>query len=149
MFLLEDAAHAHGASFDGRPAGTFGVAAGFSFYPTKVITSGEGGMILTDDERVRDEAGIFRDQGKAGFFGGEHVRMGAAWRMSELHAAVGLVHLRRLDEFIAVRRRVAARYDAALPRAPSSIDAAGPAPRVRARLLQVRRVARARHRPST
>jgi dTDP-4-amino-4,6-dideoxygalactose transaminase len=114
IFLLEDAAHAHGASFNGRPAGTFGVAAGFSFYPTKVVTSGEGGMILTDDERVRDEARIYRDQGKAGFVGGAHVRMGAAWRMSELHAAVGLVHLRRLDEFIAVRRRVAARYDAAL-----------------------------------
>jgi dTDP-4-amino-4,6-dideoxygalactose transaminase len=114
VFLLEDAAHAHGASFDARPAGTFGVAAGFSFYPTKVVTSGEGGMILTDDEHVRDEARIYRDQGKAGFFGGAHVRLGAAWRMSELHAAVGLVHLRRLDEFIDVRRRVAARYDHAL-----------------------------------
>jgi dTDP-4-amino-4,6-dideoxygalactose transaminase len=114
VFLLEDAAHAHGASYRGRPAGTFGVAAGFSFYPTKVITSGEGGMILTDEKGVRDEARIYRDQGKAGFEGGAHVRMGAAWRMSELHAAVGLVHLRRLDEFIGVRRRVAARYDAAL-----------------------------------
>ena len=114
VFVLEDAAHAHGASFDGRPAGTFGVAAGFSFYPTKVVTSGEGGMILTDDERVRDEARIYRDQGKAGFVGGAHVRLGSAWRMSELHAAVGLVHLRHLDEFIGVRRRVAARYDEAL-----------------------------------
>jgi dTDP-4-amino-4,6-dideoxygalactose transaminase len=114
LFLLEDAAHAHGAGYRGRPAGTFGVAAGFSFYPTKVMTTGEGGMILTNDESVRDEARIFRDQGKAGFVGGAHVRMGAAWRMSELHAAVGRVHLRRLDEFIGVRRRVAARYDAAL-----------------------------------
>jgi dTDP-4-amino-4,6-dideoxygalactose transaminase len=114
LFLLEDAAHAHGAGYRGRPAGTFGVAAGFSFYPTKVMTTGEGGMILTNDESVRDEARIFRDQGKAGFVGGAHVRMGAAWRMSELNAAVGRVHLRRLDDFIGVRRRVAARYDAAL-----------------------------------
>jgi dTDP-4-amino-4,6-dideoxygalactose transaminase len=114
LFLLEDAAHAHGAGLNGRPAGTFGVAAGFSFYPTKVITSGEGGMVLTADERLRDEARIYRDQGKAAFVGGAHVRLGAAWRMSELHAAVGLVHLRRLDEFVATRRRVAARYDAAL-----------------------------------
>lgn len=111
LFLLEDAAHAHGATFDGHAAGTFGALGCFSFYPTKVITSGEGGMIVTHDEEVRDEARIYRDQGKADFVGGAHVRLGSAWRMSELHAAVGLVHLRRLDDFIAVRRRVAARYD--------------------------------------
>jgi len=111
LFLLEDAAHAHGAAFGGQPAGSFGHAAAFSFYPTKVITTGEGGMLLTDDERVRDEARLHRDQGKAGFVGGEHVRLGAAWRMSELHASVGLVHLRRLDEFVARRRQVAATYD--------------------------------------
>ncbi|MBM3671548.1 MAG: DegT/DnrJ/EryC1/StrS family aminotransferase [Actinobacteria bacterium] len=114
IFLLEDAAHAHGAAYRNRSAGTFGAMGCFSFYPTKVITSGEGGMIVTDDESVADEARIYRDQGKAGFFGGAHVRLGAAWRMSELHAAVGLVHTRRLDQFLAVRRRVAARYDAAL-----------------------------------
>ena len=112
--LIEDAAHAHGASFDGRAAGTFGRAAAFSFYPTKVMTSGEGGMITTGDDYMRDEAVIYRDQGKAGFLGGEHVRMGYAWRMSEIHAAVGLVHLARLDEAIATRRRIAARYNDAL-----------------------------------
>src|SRR5207237_1846759 len=112
--LVEDAAHAHGAGFDGRPAGSFGTAAAFSFYPTKVMTSGEGGMIVTDDDRLDEEARVYRDQGKSGFLGGEHVRMGYAWRMSELHAAVGIVQLGRLDEFIAVRRRVAALYDEAL-----------------------------------
>ena len=112
--LIEDAAHAHGSAFAGRPAGSFGRAAAFSFYPTKVITSGEGGMILTADEAVRDEALIYRDQGKAGFLGGDHVRLGYAWRMSELHAAAGIVHLRRLDEFIAARQRIAALYDAGL-----------------------------------
>ncbi len=114
IVLVEDAAHAHGASFEGRAAGSFGRAAAFSFYPTKVMTSGEGGMITTADDRLRDEAVIYRDQGKAGFLGGDHVRMGYAWRMSELHAAVGLVHLSHLDEAIATRRRVAARYDEAL-----------------------------------
>ncbi len=114
IFLFEDAAHAHGASYGGRTAGTFGVAGAFSFYPTKVITSGEGGMIVTDDERIRDDAVIYRDQGKAGFLGGDHVRLGYAWRMSELHAAVGVVQLRRLDEFIDNRRTVAAQYDTAL-----------------------------------
>jgi len=127
LFLLEDAAHAHGAGYRGRSAGTFGVAAGFSFYPTKVMTTGEGGVILTNDEGVRDEARVFRDQGKAGFVGGAHVRLGAAWRMSELHASVGLVHLRRLDEFIDVRRGVAAQYDAAL-RDVESITPVAPAP---------------------
>jgi perosamine synthetase len=108
--LVEDAAHAHGSTHAGVHAGSYGVAGTFSFYPTKVITSGEGGMIVTADERIRDEALAYRDQGKAGFLGNLHVRQGYAWRMSELHAAVGLVHLRRLDEFLAVRERVAARY---------------------------------------
>jgi dTDP-4-amino-4,6-dideoxygalactose transaminase len=114
IFLVEDAAHAHGAAYRGRPAGSFGRAAALSFYPTKVITSGEGGAILTDDEHVRDEARIYRDQGKAGFFGGEHVRMGAAWRMSEVHAAIGVTQIARLEEFLARRRWAAARYDEAL-----------------------------------
>jgi dTDP-4-amino-4,6-dideoxygalactose transaminase len=118
VLLIEDAAHAHGASYRGRPAGSFGAAAAFSFYPTKVMTSGEGGMIVTGDDRIRDEALIYRDQGKAGFLGGDHVRMGSAWRMSELHAAVGLVHLGRLDEAIATRQAAAARYDKALAGLP-------------------------------
>lgn len=114
LFLVEDAAHAHGSSLDGRPPSSFGVASAFSFYPTKVMTTGEGGMIVTADERIRDEAVIYRDQGKAGFLGGDHVRLGYAWRMSELHAAVGIVQLHRLDEFIKIRREVADHYDEAL-----------------------------------
>jgi perosamine synthetase len=114
LFLVEDAAHAHGSRLDGRPAGSFGVASAFSFYPTKVMTTGEGGMIVTADDRIRDDAVIYRDQGKAGFLGGDHVRLGYAWRMSELHAAVGIVQLRRLDEFIKIRREIADQYDDAL-----------------------------------
>jgi dTDP-4-amino-4,6-dideoxygalactose transaminase len=108
--LIEDAAHAHGSTLDGRPAGTWSAAAAFSFYPTKVVAGAEGGMLLTRDERLRDEARLYRDQGKASFLAGGHVRLGAAWRLSEVQAAVILVHLQRLDEFIAVRRGVAARY---------------------------------------
>jgi perosamine synthetase len=114
IILVEDAAHAHGSAYRGQPAGTFGAAGTFSFYPTKVITAGEGGLIVTTDERLRDEALIYRDQGKAAFLGGQHVRMGYAWRMSEVQAAIALVHLRRLDEFIAARNTVARRYDEAL-----------------------------------
>jgi len=112
--LVEDAAHAHGSTFDGRFAGSFGTAAAFSFYPTKVVTSGEGGMVLTSSEELAQEARIYRDQGKGAFSANHHVRLGSAWRMSELHAATGLVHLRRMEEFIARRRAVAAAYDKAL-----------------------------------
>ncbi len=114
VWLLEDAAHAHGSALGGRMAGTFGVAGAFSFYPTKVMTAGEGGMIVTNDERLRDEALIYRDQGKASFTQNAHTRLGSNWRMSELHAAVALSQLARLDEFIAHRQRIARIYDAAL-----------------------------------
>jgi perosamine synthetase len=114
VVVIEDAAHAVGSSDDGHPAGTFSRAAIFSFYPTKILTSGEGGMIVTDDAALAGEARVYRDQGKASFLGGGHVRMGAAWRMSEVHAAIGLVHLDHLDDAIAVRRAVASRYDEAL-----------------------------------
>ena len=118
IVLVEDAAHAHGSTLDSRPAGSFGVAGTFSFYPTKVITSGEGGMIVTTDERLRDKALALRDQGKASFGANLHTHLGYAWRMSEVHAAIGLVHLRRLPEFLAVRTGVAARYDEALRDSP-------------------------------
>ncbi|MBV6699061.1 DegT/DnrJ/EryC1/StrS aminotransferase family protein [Kitasatospora aureofaciens] len=112
--LVEDAAHAHGSSIGGRAAGSFGLAGAFSFYPTKVTTSGEGGMILTESPELRDEARIYRDQGKGSFTTNHHVLPGYSWRMSELNAAVGAVHLRRIKEFIETRRAVARRYDAAL-----------------------------------
>jgi dTDP-4-amino-4,6-dideoxygalactose transaminase len=112
--LVEDAAHAHGSAFDGRWAGQFGIAAGFSFYPTKVIAGGEGGIIVTDDDNIAEEARIYRDQGKGSFHANFHTRMGANWRMSEPHAAIVLSQLQRLDEFIDRRQALAARYDAAL-----------------------------------
>jgi dTDP-4-amino-4,6-dideoxygalactose transaminase len=112
--LIEDAAHAHGSTLDGRFAGSFGVSGTFSFYPTKVVTSGEGGMLVTSSEHVAQEAKIYRDQGKGAVTANHHVRQGSAWRMSELHAVTGLVHLRRLEEFITRRREVAAAYDKAL-----------------------------------
>jgi perosamine synthetase len=111
LWLVEDAAHAHGSSHAGVSAGAFGVAAAFSFYPTKVMTSAEGGMITTDDGRLAEEARGYRDQGKASFLQNSHTRMGYNWRMSEPHAIIGLRHLQRLDAMIADRRRTAALYD--------------------------------------
>jgi len=118
IWLFEDAAHAHGSAHNGRMAGTFGVAASFSFYPTKVMAGGEGGMIVTDDDRIADEARIYRDQGKAGFFTNFHTRLGANWRMSEPHAVIALAQFNRLDQFIAHRQRIANIYNAGLASLP-------------------------------
>ncbi len=112
--LIEDAAHAHGSTLNGKPAGSFGLAAAFSFYPTKVITSGEGGMISTSDDRINEEARIYRDQGKAGFTSNFHTRLGNNWRLSEPHAIIGRYQLKRLPEFIAARQRIAKIYDRGL-----------------------------------
>lgn len=111
LWVVEDAAHAHGSSYQGVRAGAFGIASSFSFYPTKVMTSGEGGMIVTNDSRIAEEARIYRDQGKASFTQNAHVRMGYNWRMSEPHAIIGLKHLERLPAMIADRQRIAAIYD--------------------------------------
>ena len=114
LWLMEDAAHAQGSTLDGKHAGTFGLAGSFSFYPTKVMTSAEGGVIVTDDDFMADEARLYRDQGKASFLQNTHIRMGYNWRLSEPHAVIGLRHLHNLPAMIAARRRIAARYDAAL-----------------------------------
>ncbi len=111
IWLVEDAAHAHGSSFGSTSAGAFGIAGSFSFYPTKVMTSAEGGMIVTNDARIAEESRIYRDQGKASFTANAHTRMGYNWRMSEPHAIIGLKHLERLPTMVADRQAAAAIYD--------------------------------------
>lgn len=115
--LVEDAAHAHGSTLHGRPAGSFGVAAAFSFFSTKVITTGEGGMVLTADRRLHDAARIMRDQGKVGN-GNQHQVVGANWRMTEPQAILGLTQVPRLPQFIARRQEIAERYRAKLSGVP-------------------------------
>ena len=114
LWLVEDAAHAHGSSLRSTSAGAFGIASSFSFYPTKVMTSAEGGMIVTNDDKLAEESRIYRDQGKASFTVNAHIRMGYNWRMSEPHAIIGLRHLERLPAMIADRRAIAAIYDQGL-----------------------------------
>jgi perosamine synthetase len=109
LFLLEDAAHAHGASLGGRKAGSLGDAAGFSFFPTKVITSGEGGIITTDDDQLAAFARSFRCHGLADQ-GRDLIRLGSNYRLPELSAALGLSQLQHLDEFVRERSRLAALY---------------------------------------
>ncbi len=114
FWLVEDAAHAHGSSFRSQSAGSFGIAGSFSFYPTKVMTSAEGGMIVTNNDRLAEESRIYRDQGKKSFTENAHVRMGYNWRMSEPHAIIGLKHLQRLQSMIEDRTAIAAIYDKGL-----------------------------------
>jgi perosamine synthetase len=114
IWLVEDAAHAHGSKYLDVRAGAFGIANSFSFYPTKVMTCGEGGMITTNDDATAEEARIFRDQGKASFTQNAHIRMGYNWRMSEPHAIIGLKHLERLPQMISDRQAIAKVYDEGL-----------------------------------
>jgi dTDP-4-amino-4,6-dideoxygalactose transaminase len=112
--LLEDAAHAHGAVKEGRMAGSLGTAGSFSFFPTKVMTTGEGGMLTTDDPRLADYGRSFRCHG----IGDDRllVRLGSNYRMPELSAALGLRQLRRLSATVAERGQLAAAYDRGLDR---------------------------------
>lgn len=114
--LVEDAAHAHGSTLHGRPAGSFGVAASFSFFATKVITTGEGGMVLTGDEKIHQAVRLLRDQGKVG--GNRHEVLGANWRLSEVHAMLGVTQVARLPHFVSRRRYIAERYRQGLSGVP-------------------------------
>ncbi|MEX0853083.1 MAG: DegT/DnrJ/EryC1/StrS aminotransferase family protein [Bauldia sp.] len=106
LFLIEDAAHAHGSRLGGRSAGTFADGGAFSFFPTKVMTTIEGGMITTDSDSDAELARSFRNQGKRGAaYGGLHHDLGSSWRMSEVSAFIGLVQLAKLDRMVAARRR--------------------------------------------
>ncbi len=109
LFLLEDAAHAHGASAWDRPAGSWGDAAAFSLFPTKVITCGEGGVLTTDDEDLAAFARSFRCHGIANK-GRQLERLGSNYRLPELSAALALSQLRRLREFVGERNRLADLY---------------------------------------
>ncbi|MFW6317385.1 MAG: DegT/DnrJ/EryC1/StrS family aminotransferase [Halorubrum sp.] len=117
--LLEDAAQAHGARYDGQRVGSFGDAACFSFYPTKNMTTGEGGMILTDDEAVAERARRFVDHGRT--TGYEHASVGHNFRMTNLAAAIGRAQLDRLPEFTRERRRNAARLTERLSDVPDVV----------------------------
>jgi dTDP-4-amino-4,6-dideoxygalactose transaminase len=109
--LVEDAAHAHGAVIDGRKAGSLGLAGSFSFFSTKVLTTGEGGMVTTDDEKVYETARALRDHGRFDPEPNLHHDIGYNWRPSELHAVLGLEQLRRVEKLLERRRHIAHSYD--------------------------------------
>ena len=107
--VLEDAAEMHGQTYKGRPCGSFGDLSTFSFYPNKLVTTGEGGMIVTNDEKLATDCYSLRNlcfQPERRFV---HERLGWNLRMTNLQAAVGVAQLERLDEF-AARKRAMGQY---------------------------------------
>lgn len=102
IFLLEDCAHAHGASWDGRRPGTFGDAGAYSLYATKTISAGEGGVLVSRDEELLAFARRFRDYGKP-----DYDVDGLNFRMSEFTAALALVQTERMEEIVTWKNRVA------------------------------------------
>ena len=109
--LIEDACEALGARYKGRPIGSQGPPAVFAFYPNKQITTGEGGMVTTHSEREWRLLRSLRNQGRADSGGWlEHARLGFNYRLDDIRAAIGLGQLEKLDEILAARAAVAARY---------------------------------------
>ncbi len=118
LFLIEDAAHAHGSQYKGIKAGSYADGGCFSFFPTKVMTTIEGGMIVTDNEDHARLAKSLRNQGKRdGDYGGLHYDLGSSWRISEISAYLGLVQLAKLDGMIHARAGAADRVTQALKKA--------------------------------
>jgi dTDP-4-amino-4,6-dideoxygalactose transaminase len=112
--LIEDCAHAHGSGIHGVSAGGIGVAGAFSFFPTKVMTTGEGGTITTDDSDLYERALIIRNQGKVPELGNHIGEIGNNYRLSEITAVLGIEQVNRADRIIAERRHIASLYDKAL-----------------------------------
>ena len=113
--IIEDACEGLGSTAAGRPLGGFGDVAVFAFYPNKQITTGEGGMVVTDDPALAETMRSLRNQGRdADGTWLRHVRLGYNYRLDEMSAAVGVAQLERLQELRAGRARVAAAYERAL-----------------------------------
>ena len=114
LWLIEDCAHAHGSTLDGRHAGTFGAAGAFSFFPTKVFTTGEGGIITTHDEDLALRIRRLRNHGKNPELHNRISEPGFNYRISEFTALLGVQQLSVAEETVCARRKVASLYDARL-----------------------------------
>lgn len=121
LFVLEDAAEAHGAQYKGRPVGSLGDAACFSFYGNKIITTGEGGMVTTNREDVARLAWNLRDHAFSTERHFWHKFVGYNYRMTNLQAAIGLAQTEQLEKFVAARRANAAYYTQLLRRIPGIV----------------------------
>ena len=108
LAVIEDCAQAHGASINGRKVGTFGHVGVFSFYPTKNMTCGEGGMLATQNKELAEKAKCLINHGQTAKY--QHDVLGYNYRMTNIHAAIGIEQLRKLTGFNERRKTIAARY---------------------------------------
>ncbi len=108
--VIEDAAEMHGQTYNGRPCGSFGDISTFSFYPNKHITTGEGGMVVTDDEELAERCRMIRNLCFRKDVRYVHDEISDNYRFTNLQAAVGLAQLERLDEFVGKKRRMGSYY---------------------------------------
>jgi perosamine synthetase len=107
LYIIDDSAEALGSSRNGRKCGSFGAAGLFAFYPNKQITTGEGGILVTNDEKLAALARSLRNQGRDEDTGWlQHARLGYNYRISDINCALGLAQLKRIDEIINKRREV-------------------------------------------
>lgn len=123
LFLVEDCAEAFGTFYAGQHVGTFGDIATFSFFGNKTITTGEGGMVVTNDKTLNERARHFKGQGLAAHREYWHDVVGYNYRMTNIAAAIGLGQLERADEFIHGKRELAARYAVAFAGLPIELHA--------------------------
>ncbi|WP_407049805.1 DegT/DnrJ/EryC1/StrS family aminotransferase [Methyloraptor flagellatus] len=118
LYVIEDCAEAHGARYDGRPVGSFGDISTFSFFANKVITSGEGGICVTNSPFLADRMRVLRDHGMRPERRYWHEEVGYNYRMTNLQAAVVCAQLDRIDQILATRQRVQDLYVAAMSDIP-------------------------------
>jgi len=116
--LIEDCAHAHGARYQRTNCGAIGIAGCFSFYPTKIITTAEGGMVTTNNENLAEKVRVIRNHGRAAYGPTEVFELGFNYRLSEIHAAIGLVQMKHIKEFVAERNGLAKAYTKELDEVP-------------------------------
>ncbi len=111
LYIIEDCAEAHGAEFKGRKVGSFGTISCFSFYGNKIITTGEGGMCLTDDQVLAENMRVLRDHGMSTQKRYWHEVIGFNYRMTNLQAAIGVAQLDKINKFIEQKRKNAKIYN--------------------------------------
>ncbi len=116
--LIEDSAESIGTVYKGRPAGGFGDAGIFAFYPNKQMTTGEGGALVTDRDDIAELARSLRNQGRGGTGWLSHARLGFNYRISDINSALGSAQVQRLPELLERRSSVAERYNSLLAKVP-------------------------------